>query len=195
MSPQIVPLLALASIAICATATAAAPASDRIHPWPDNPRYWQYKGKPVLLLGGSKDDNLFQIPDLVAHLDEMQAVGANYIRNTMSDRAKPHIKSMRMLTAELDVFHCTPDSASNLLGNRAPNEAYLTHIPGKQYAVYFPNGGAVDLDLTKAPGAFTLKWLDIMKSKWGAERAVEGGAKLRLRAPGRGHRAALIQQR
>jgi hypothetical protein len=37
-------------------------------------------------LGGSKDDSLFQVPDLRAHLDEMAAVGANYIRNTMSDR-------------------------------------------------------------------------------------------------------------
>ncbi len=60
--------------------------SDRIRPYTGNPRYWQYKGKPVLLLGGSKDDNLFQIPDLRQHIDEMKLVGANYIRNTMSDR-------------------------------------------------------------------------------------------------------------
>lgn len=58
----------------------------RIAPHPAHPWYWQYKGRPVLLLGGSKDDNLFQIPDLQAHLDEMKAAGANYIRNTMSDR-------------------------------------------------------------------------------------------------------------
>ena len=55
-------------------------------PGPPTPGYWQYRGAPVLLLGGSKDDNLFQIPDLQAHLDEMKAAGANYIRNTMSDR-------------------------------------------------------------------------------------------------------------
>lgn len=60
--------------------------SQAIQPWKENPRYWQYRGQPVLLLGGSKDDNLFQIPDLREHLDEMVAVGANYIRNTMSDR-------------------------------------------------------------------------------------------------------------
>jgi len=60
--------------------------ANRIKPWSENPRYWQYKGRPVMLLGGSKDDNLFQIPDLREHLDEMRAVGANYIRNTMSDR-------------------------------------------------------------------------------------------------------------
>lgn len=59
---------------------------DRIQPWAKNPRYWQYKRQPVLLLGGSKDDNLFQIPDLKEHLDEIRRAGGNYIRNTMSDR-------------------------------------------------------------------------------------------------------------
>lgn len=65
---------------------AAAADTNRIQPYAKNPRYWQYQGQPVLLLGGSKDDNLFQIPDLKEHLDAMEAVGANYIRNTMSDR-------------------------------------------------------------------------------------------------------------
>jgi hypothetical protein len=65
---------------------ATADNSDRIRPYEKNPRYWQYKGQPILLLGGSKDDNLFQIPDLEAHLDEIKAAGGNYIRNTMSDR-------------------------------------------------------------------------------------------------------------
>jgi hypothetical protein len=61
-------------------------AEQDIQPWARNPRYWQYKGKPVLLLGGTKDDNLFQLPDLKEHLDALRAVGGNYIRNTMSDR-------------------------------------------------------------------------------------------------------------
>jgi hypothetical protein len=64
----------------------ATPNDRRIRPYWKNPYYWQYKGKPVMLLGGSKDDNLFQIPDLKEHLDEMKAAGGNYIRNTMSDR-------------------------------------------------------------------------------------------------------------
>lgn len=59
---------------------------NRIKPYSEDTHYWQFKGQPVLLLGGSKDDNLFQIPDLQAHLDEMVKVGANYIRNTMSSR-------------------------------------------------------------------------------------------------------------
>ncbi|MBF6629133.1 MAG: hypothetical protein ITG04_11605 [Proteiniphilum sp.] len=59
-----------------------------IQPWDKNPRFWQYEGKPVMLLGASDDDNLFQWPAemLVPHLDNMKKIGANYVRNTMSDR-------------------------------------------------------------------------------------------------------------
>jgi hypothetical protein len=59
-----------------------------IQPWSEDPWYWQYKGDPVLLLGASSDDNLFQWPAemLVPHLDSMKSAGANYVRNTMSDR-------------------------------------------------------------------------------------------------------------
>lgn len=41
-----------------------------------------------MLLGASDDDNLFQWPAelLVPHLDSMKKIGANYVRNTMSDR-------------------------------------------------------------------------------------------------------------
>ena len=58
----------------------------RIQPFAENPRYWQYEGKPVLLLGGSVDDNLFQISDLSKQLDLLKSVGGNYVRNTMSSR-------------------------------------------------------------------------------------------------------------
>ncbi len=59
---------------------------NRIRPCSKNPRYWQYKGEPVLLLGGSRDDNLFQVPNLKEHLNLLASVGGNYIRNTMSSR-------------------------------------------------------------------------------------------------------------
>jgi len=50
------------------------------------PQYWSYNGKPVLLLGGSVEDNLFQIENLEEHLDVLKRVGGNYVRNTMSSR-------------------------------------------------------------------------------------------------------------
>lgn len=76
----------MAATAPAGTNSETTAATERIRPWPENPRFWCYQGRPVLLLGGSQDDNLFQIPDLREHLDEMAAAGANYIRNTMSDR-------------------------------------------------------------------------------------------------------------
>lgn len=58
----------------------------RIKPYEKNPRYWQLDGEPVLLLGGSKDDNLFQYADVEEHLDLLAKSGGNVIRNTMSAR-------------------------------------------------------------------------------------------------------------
>ncbi|MBN1248651.1 MAG: hypothetical protein JXC32_13410 [Anaerolineae bacterium] len=60
--------------------------ADRIQPYTQNPFYWQYKGAPVVLLGGSREDNLFQIPDVASHLDLLAEVGGNYVRCTMSSR-------------------------------------------------------------------------------------------------------------
>ena len=59
--------------------------------------YWQYKGEPVVLRGGSDDDNLFQWSgnDLTAHLDLLASVGGNYIRNTMSDRDEGNIYAFK----------------------------------------------------------------------------------------------------
>ena len=64
-----------------------ARAEDRIKPYGENPFYWQYQGEPVLLLGGSWQDNLFNHPDgLEEHLDTLAEAGGNYVRNTMSTR-------------------------------------------------------------------------------------------------------------
>lgn len=59
-----------------------------IEPWNANPWYWSHNGAPVMLLGGSDDDNLFQWPEdkLIPQLDQIAAAGGNVVRNTMSDR-------------------------------------------------------------------------------------------------------------
>jgi hypothetical protein len=59
---------------------------DRIQPYAGNRFYWQHRGRPVVLIGGSVEDNLFQIADLEAHLDLLADVGGNYVRGTMSSR-------------------------------------------------------------------------------------------------------------
>ena len=61
---------------------------DGIRPYRNNPWYWEYRGEPVMLVGASDRDNLWQWTGdvLTGHLDRMKAVGGNYVRNTMSDR-------------------------------------------------------------------------------------------------------------
>ena len=107
--------------------------------------------------------------------------------------AQAHIRSMRMLCSEIDLFRCIPDSKSLLLLNREPNEAYLTRIDGEQYAVYFPNGGSAQLNLTNVNGSFTLKWLDIASSRWNEPQTISAGQQLKLTTPSEGHWAVVIR--
>jgi len=64
-----------------------------VKPWSENPRYWEYKGKPVLLLGGTDNDNLFQNDNIRSHLDSLKMAGGNYVRNTMSDRDPGNVRA------------------------------------------------------------------------------------------------------
>ena len=89
--------VSLLSVMLTAELKGSQPSNqDCIKPYGQNPRYWQYKGKPVLLLGGSKTDHIFLLEDLKDHLDEIARAGANYVRNTMSQREglelKPHAR-------------------------------------------------------------------------------------------------------
>lgn len=81
---------AVGLLALGASAGTSAAVEDAaaIRPWPANPFYWEYRGQPVLLAGGTDDDNLFQWPKekLIPQLDLLAACGGNYVRNTMSDR-------------------------------------------------------------------------------------------------------------
>ena len=85
---------------------------DRVQPYREKPFYWQYKGKPVLLIGGSVEDNLFQIPGLEAHLDLLASVGGNYVRCTMSSRD------------EGDVWPFEQDAETGLYDLDKPGQVY-----------------------------------------------------------------------
>ena len=92
----IIIVLALFSL-LARSSSAHDTNAERIQPWPENPRYWQYKGQPVMLLGGSKTDHIFLLDDLEPHLDEIQEVGANYVRCTMSQREGLDLKAHKLL--------------------------------------------------------------------------------------------------
>ena len=101
----VVALIGLVAPPVCAQGTSGLQPSD------EHPRYWQYEGAPVLLIGGTKEDNLFQIDSLEAHLDRLAAAGGNYVRNTMSAGDEGNVWS----------FHRRPDGRYDL---RRGNDAY-----------------------------------------------------------------------
>lgn len=110
----------------------------------------------------------------------------------LNEVAQASLRSAKLLQADFDIFRAVPDSESKLLLERSPDEAYLAYIPTMQYAVYFTNGGSVQLDMTTVPGNFQLKWLDIGNSAWQTASNVTGNTLVTLEAPGPGHWVALL---
>lgn len=109
----------------------------------------------------------------------------------LSPLAQAHLRSMRMLSDEIDIFNCEPHN--DLLGERAENDAYCLAIPGKEYAVCFMEGGEVTLDCSSVPGRATVRWLDIVQSAWHEAQSVPAGKALRLSAPRGGIWAVLVK--
>jgi hypothetical protein len=62
-----------------------------VQPGDEYIQYWLKDGHPIMLLGGSDEDNLFQMENVSAHLDLLQSVGGNYVRNTMSSRDEGNV--------------------------------------------------------------------------------------------------------
>jgi hypothetical protein len=91
----------------------------------------------------------------------------------------------------MNVFVCAPNN--HLLGDRSENEAYCLAEPGKQYAIYFPDGGAVKLDVSAASGPLQVRWLDITSSAWEEPRGAAGAALLELNTPAQGQWAVLVR--
>ncbi len=107
----------------------------------------------------------------------------------LNEIAQAHIHSARRLTGAIDWFSCEPNNA--LLSEREKNEAYCTAQPGKAYAIYFPHGGAVDLDVSAAEDTLTVRWLHIPSSAW-SEKEDPGTRPLPLICPTKEHWAVLV---
>jgi len=68
------------------TAHAQTRSESRVQPYAANPFYWQYQGEPVLLLGGSDDDDIhsWNAPELASQLDLLVANGGNFLRDVVT---------------------------------------------------------------------------------------------------------------
>ena len=121
----------------------------------------------------------------------------------LNETAQAHITSMRVVTDNMDIFTCVPHN--DLLSNRAKNTAYAIANPGREYAVYFPNGNSVDIKLSTGEQsisgtgidtkAVTIRWLNISKSEWTQEAEIPFSNSITLSAPTEDHWAVLIQLR
>jgi hypothetical protein len=109
----------------------------------------------------------------------------------LGDKAQANIRSMRMITDNMNVFTCT--SGNSLLSDREDNEAYCLANPGTEYAVYFPKGGQVSLDISAMNKPVTVRWLDVMKSKWSDRKRIRGKSKIDLTCPSQGYWAVLVR--
>jgi hypothetical protein len=105
--------------------------------------------------------------------------------------ARANLKSLNMLLGEYNLF--TSTYKNTLLGDRVADEAYLIYNTGKQYAVYFPNGGSVKLNLSSVSGQFSRKWLNVGSSQWQGETKINGGSTITLSTPSGGNWVALIK--
>ncbi|MEM9721140.1 MAG: hypothetical protein AAGA10_17890 [Bacteroidota bacterium] len=75
---------------------------------PELPQYWSYKGKPMMLIGGSSNDNLFQSSDFEKELDLIASVGGNYVRCTMSSRDSGNVWPFLKVGEQYDLNQFNP---------------------------------------------------------------------------------------
>lgn len=110
----------------------------------------------------------------------------------LSPRAQQVIQSLRIVVEELAIEKTVP--RNDLLGDRENNEAYLLLEPGQQYAVYFPEGGSVTIDLSEAEGEMNYRWINLDKGKWTSLGNLIAEDIIRFTAPGDGHWIGIIDK-
>jgi hypothetical protein len=86
----------LVTTAFVDEASAQQAGSSTVASFEGNRWYWQIDGEPTMLLGANQTDHTFLMENPKAYLQELQHVGGNLVRNTMSQREpepahRPHL--------------------------------------------------------------------------------------------------------
>ena len=90
--------------------TTAADEGGAIRVWKGNNYYWEYKGEPILLLGASDEDNLFNNPKLMMqNLETLKECGGNYIRCTLSYRDEANVLPYEKVNDLYDLNRFNPE--------------------------------------------------------------------------------------
>lgn len=109
----------------------------------------------------------------------------------LGEVGQTNLRSMRRFLDHFDIFASEP--ANSLLSEREPDEAYCAVVPGRQFALYFPDGGDVRLDLAGVDGLWTLRWLDVEGEQWIDGGTLRAGGTVHVAAPETGQWTALIE--
>lgn len=110
----------------------------------------------------------------------------------LNDVARHVIKSMRSYIDQADFFNALP--SNQLLSKRNANEAFCRAIEGSEYAIYFPNGGEVNLDLKNNPKQISIEWLNILNSEWSeASLTTVNKNIVKVKAPNQGNWLAYLK--
>ena len=75
------------------------------------------------------------------------------------------------------------DLAASRPAGELASTRYCLAVPGREYLVYLPDGGAVTVDLSAAKGKLSVEWMHPITGKITPGEAVEGGGKRTLKAP------------
>jgi hypothetical protein len=109
----------------------------------------------------------------------------------LNDVTEAHLRSLRMVLERVDIFTAEPNH--QLLTERQDDEVYMAAVPGKQYALYFPDDGDVKLDVGPTSGTVKVRWLDVLQHRWLDDWEKKGGSeRLPLKTPGKGPWAAVV---
>ncbi len=109
----------------------------------------------------------------------------------LNETAQAVIKSMRELSDRMDFFNGAP--RNDLLGSREPGEAYCRAIHQMEYAVYFPERGSVEIDLTLLISEEPkVQWLNLLNSQWLPPQSLAREV-VTIEPPDAGHWIALIR--
>ena len=77
------------------------------------------------------------------------------------------------------------DLAASRPAGELASTGYCLAVPGREYLVYLPDGGAATIDLSAAKGRLSVEWMHPVTGKITRGEAVEGGAERTLKAPSR----------
>jgi hypothetical protein len=109
----------------------------------------------------------------------------------LSPLAQRVIHSLRWATDQIDIASSVP--RNELLMNREENEAYVLADAENRFAVYFPKGGEVSLQLNESVSRWEIVWFNVLEGNQVELGAEAGNNTIMLKTPGKGHWVAVIK--